>query len=172
MTLYLKGTYVPADKVKSWVADGFEISSHVDDTQEAIHPGYEGMNDKVKSTVQAFKETYGLDIRTVRNHWITWCGTDVDGHQDFTAQASIEARYGIALDCNFYHYDQKSNQGHFLGPIGNFTGSGLPMKFINTRGQVLDVYQSVTQLPDEQWGEDNLFHSFEVLLDRSLDREA
>jgi hypothetical protein len=172
MTLYLKGTYIPVDKVQRWVAEGFEISSHVDDTQEAIHPGYEGMNDKVKSTVRAFKETYGLEVHTVRNHWITWCGTDADGQPDFTAQASIEARHGIGLDCNFYHYDQDSNQGHFLGPIGNFTGSGLPMKFINRRGQILDVYQSLTQLPDEQWGKDNLFRNFAILLDRSLDREA
>src|SRR6185503_2514636 len=61
------------------------------------------------------------------------------------------------------------NQGSFLGLIGNFTGSGLPMKLINPRGEVLDVYQSITQLPDEQWGQGNLFTNFKILLDRSLD---
>jgi hypothetical protein len=172
MTLYLKGTYVPAGKVKSWLSDGFEISGHVDDTQEAIAPTYDGMNGKMKSTVHALKDAYGVDMRTVRNHWIVWCGTAADGRQDFTAQASIEAKYGIRLDCNVYHWDQGSTRGRFLGPIGNFTGSGLPMKFIDARGKVLDVYESITQLPDEQWGRGNLFSNFKVLLDRSLDSEA
>jgi hypothetical protein len=172
MTLYLKGTYIPAGKVKSWLSDGFEISGHVDDTQEAIAPTYDGMNDKMKSTVHAFKDAYGVDMHTVRNHWIVWCGTAPNGRQDFTAQASIEAKYGIHLDCNVYHFDPESTQGHFLGPIGNFTGSGLPMKFIDARGEVLDIYESITQLPDEQWGQGNLFSNFRVLLDRSLDREG
>jgi hypothetical protein len=172
MTLYLKGTYVAPAKVKRWLADGFEISGHVDDTQEATHPTYDGMNDKMKSTVQALKDAYGVDMRTVRNHWIVWCGTDSNGRQDFTAQASIEAKYGIRLDCNVYHWDPESTQGHFLGPVGNFTGSGLPMKFIDSRGEVLDVYECITQLPDEQWGRGNLFRNFQVLLDRSLDHES
>ena len=171
MTLYLKGTYIPAAKVKTWVSDGFEISAHIDDTQEATHPTYEAMNDKVRSAVFAFKDAYGVDVRTVRNHWIVWCGTDAEGKQDFAAQAGIESNWGIHLDCNLYHFDQASTQGHFLGPIGSFTGSGLPMKFMNAHGQVLDVYQSLTQLPDEQWGKGNLFGNFKVLLDRSLDRE-
>ena len=102
------------------------------------------------------------------------CGVErtLNGKQDFTAQASIEAKYGIHLDCNLYHWDPESTQGHFLGPVGNFTGSGLPMKFIDTRGEVLDIYQSITQLPDEQWGQGNLFNNFKVLLDRSLDQEG
>jgi hypothetical protein len=172
MTLYLKGTYVPAGKVKSWLSNGFEISGHVDDTQEATDPSYDGMDDKMRSTVHAFKDAYGVDMRTVRNHWIVWCGRASDGRQDFTAQASIEAKYGIRLDCNVYHFDQQSTRGHFLGPIGNFTGSGLPMKFMDAQGGVLDVYESITQLPDEQWGRGNLFNNFRVLLDRSLDHEG
>ncbi len=171
MTVYLKSPYVSADKVKTWRADGFEISGHVDDTPDLTNPTYSAMEGKTNWTVHALKDAYGVDMRTVRNHYIVWCGTDADGKQDFTAQASIEAKYGIRLDCNLYHFDQKSTEGHFLGPIGNFTGSGLPMKFIDPRGEVLNIYQSVTQLPDEQWGKGNLFNNFKVLLDRSLDRE-
>ena len=172
MTLYLKSPYVPAAKVKRWLADGFEISGHVDDTQDAANPTYEAMNGKMKWTIQALKDTYGVEMRTVRNHWIVWCGTNLEGKQDFTAQAALDAKYGVGLDCNFYHWDEGAKQGHFLGPIGNFTGSGLPMKFVNLQGEVLDVYQSVTQLPDEQWGKENLFRNFKILLDRSIDDEA
>jgi hypothetical protein len=172
MTLYLKGTYVAPEKVKRWLSDGFEVSGHVDDTKEAIRPTYDGMTEKLKSTARAFKDVYGVDLRTVRNHWIVWCGTAPDGSQDFTAQASIEAKQGIQLDCNVYHWDPGSTQGHFLGPIGNFTGSGLPMKFIDVRGKVIDVYECLTQLPDEQWSRGTLFNNFHILLDRSLDQEG
>ncbi len=172
MTLYLKSPYISAQKVKKWIANGFEISGHIDDTPDATNPTYDVMNAKVKWTVNALKERYGEEMHTVRNHWIVWSGTDADGKQDFTAQAAIESKYGIQLDCNLYHFDQDSKQGHFLGPIGNFTGSGLPMKFINAQGKVLDIYESLTQLPDEQWLKGNLFRNFKTLLDRSLDQEG
>ncbi len=171
MTLYLKGTYVPAAKVKQWVADGFEISAHPDDTREAGDPAYEHMNSVLSSTVEAFERDYGLKISTVRNHWIVWCGKNPDGTRELAAQAAIEAGHGVRFDCNYYHYDRESNQGSFLGPAGNFTGSGLPMKFADSRGNVLDIYGSVTQIPDEQWGRGRLYSSFKPILDGSLDGE-
>lgn len=172
MTLYLKGTYVRRTKVKTWIDDGFEVAAHVDDTNEAVQPTWNEMESKTRSTMEAFKNAYGIEPRTVRNHWVVWCGTDPDGKADFTAQASIEAKSGIQLDCNFYHWDPQSSPEHFLGPIGNFNGSGLPMKFINEAGEILNIYQSITQLPDEEWGAGNLFGNFKVLLDRSLDHEG
>ena len=45
------------------------------------------------------------------------------------------------------------------------------MKFIDASGGVLDVYQSITQLPDEQWLKGNLFSNFEILLE-ALDAEG
>lgn len=172
MTVYLKGTYVSAEKVKSWVNEGFEIGAHVDDTAEAVQPTWNGMNARFQSALRAFRETYGIVPRTVRNHWVVWCGTNAEGKKDFVAQASIEANLGIRFDCNYYHFDQQSSQGHFFGPIGNFTGSGLPMKFVAETGQIVNVYQAITQLPDEQWGQGTLFENFELLLNRSLDGEC
>jgi hypothetical protein len=171
MTLYLKGDYIPAGTVRRWVSEGFEISGHVDDTKEAAHPTYRGMDSSVRSTVAAFERSYGEPMRTVRNHWIVWCGVDTLAKPDFSAQARIEASHGIRFDCNLYHYDQDSNRGHFLGPAGSFTGSGLPMKFAAADGSVLDIYGSVTQLPDEQWGRGAMSSNFKLLLDRSLDSE-
>jgi len=171
MTLYLKGDYIPASTVQRWVSEGFEISGHVDDTKEAAHPTARGMDAATSSTVAAFKRSYGLPVRTVRNHWIVWCGIDADGKPDLAAQARIESSHGIHFDCNLYHYDQDSSQGHFLGPAGSFTGSGLPMKFAAGDGSILDIYGSVTQLPEEQWGRGAMFSNFKLLLDRSLDSE-
>ena len=171
MTLYLKGDYIAAYTVRRWVSEGFEISGHVDDTEEAALPTYRGMYSAAGATVAAFERTYGLPMRTVRNHWIVWSGVDPTGKPDFAAQARIEAGHGIRFDCNLYHYDQDSSQGHFLGPPGAFTGSGLPMKFAAGDGSILDIYGSVTQLPDEQWGRGAMFSNFKLLLDRSLDSE-
>jgi len=157
--------------VKRWVEEGFEVSGHVDDTSEAAKPTYRGMDSATHSTVEAFKRSYGLPMLTVRNHWIVWCGLNAEGQPDFAAQASIEASHGIRFDCNLYHYDQESSQGHFLGPAGSYTGSALPMKFAGQDGSILDIYGSVTQLPDEQWGQGNMFSNFKLLMDRSLDSE-
>ena len=164
MTIYLKNPSIPASQVASWVANGHEIACHFDDTAEATLPTFAGMNAVACQAVNTHLQIYGYTQRTVRNHWIVWVG--------WTEQAEIEAGLGIGLDCNLYHYDQGSSHGHYLGGIGNFTGSGLPMKFINSNGQVIDIYQSVTQLPDEQWLEENLYGCFKTLLDRSLDAEA
>jgi hypothetical protein len=169
MTVYLKGDYIPVGTVRRWVSEGFEISGHVDDTKEAAHPTAQGMDLATSSTVAGFERSYGMPIRTVRNHWIVWCGIDTEGKPDFAAQARIEASHGIRFDCNLYHYDQDSSQGHFLGPAGSFTGSGLPMKFAAGDGSILGIYGSVTQLPDEQWGAGAMFGGFKLLLDRSLD---
>jgi hypothetical protein len=100
----------------------------------------------------------------VRNHWIVWVG--------WSEQAAIEAGCGIRLDCNYYHYDQGSPLGHWLGAAGSFTGSSLPMKFASRDGAVLDIYQSLTQLPDEHWLEADFFPAFQTLIDRSLDQEG
>jgi len=164
MTLYLKGTGISPDAVSGWAARGHEISTHFDDTSEAAQPTGAGMRTVASNAVKAHKEVYNLIPKTVRNHWIVWVG--------WSEQAEIEAACGIRLDCNYYHYDQGSPLGHWLGEPGSFTGSGLPMKFADPDGQILDIYQMVTQLPDEHWLEADFFPAFKTLLDRSLDQEG
>jgi hypothetical protein len=160
MTLYLKGTSVQPESVSRWVAKGHEIASHFDDTAEAENSTEERMRAVVNAAVQSHLATYGLNPKTVRNHWIVWVG--------WSEQAEIEASCGIGLDCNYYHYDQGSNHGHYLGQVGGFTGSGLPMKFADRNGHVLPIYQVVTQLPDEQWLDEGFYNNFKILFDRSL----
>jgi hypothetical protein len=164
ITIYLKNPIIPASVVADWVSKGHEIACHFDDIAEAIQPTCVGMNSVAYETVKAHLQAYGYPPRTVRNHWIVWYG--------WTEQAAIEAELGIGMDCNLYHYDLGSSHGHYLGGVGNFTGSGLPMKFIAKDGQVIEIYQSLTQLPDEQWLEENLYGCFKTLVDRSLDLEA
>jgi hypothetical protein len=119
-------------------------------------------------------------MSTVVNHWFVWCGNNESGNPEFSAQAEIEARHGLSMDVNYAHYDNNSVQGHFLGPLGNrqgnFTGSGLPMRFASSSGKILDIYQHLTNVYDQQYNENNdpegFFSCFEGLIDRSLNKEV
>lgn len=164
MTLYIKGTYISAEAVVDWVKHGHEIAAHIDDTIEAVLPTEAGMTSVAQAAVESHYQAYGLKPRSVRNHWIVWYG--------WSEQAAIEAKLGIGLDCNVYHYDRGSSSTDFLGDVGGFTGSGLPMKYADHEGSTLDIYQALTQLPDEQWLEEKLASNFKRLVDRSLDQEA
>lgn len=181
MSLYLlEVAKVSAAWADKWTARGFEISGHPDDTQEAADPQWQNMNDALTCKKKEIAEKYGLTMRTVVNHWFVWCGKDSAGIPDFAAQAVLEAKNGLQLDANYAHYDNHSVHGHFLGPLGinqgNFTGSGLIMKFVDHDGRVLDIYQLLTNVYDQQYMENDdpqgYFYCFKGLLDRSLDEQV
>jgi hypothetical protein len=122
-------------------------------------------------------ESYGVNaMKTVTNHWFVWTGSLADGSQDFSAQAKIEEKHGVGLDCNYAHYDNESPDGHFLGAMGydqgNYTGSGLSMKFADTNGKIINVYQQLNNVYDQQYMEhkdqDGYFNAFKVIIDRSV----
>ncbi len=159
-----------------WASRGFEISGHPDETAEASDPQWRNMDKAIKLRKHQMAEKFGQDMNTIVNHWFVWCGRDSTGRPDFTAQAEIESLNGIHLDANYAHYDNGSNQGHFLGQRGqdqgNFTGSGLVMKFAGSHGKLLDVYQLLTDVYDQEYMEnkdpDGFFECFKGLMDRSL----
>jgi hypothetical protein len=181
MSLYILETDKVSPRwVKKWTEKGFEISGHPDDIKNANDPHWEDMNQALSIRKKEIADMYGLNMRTVANHWFVWCGKDYEGSPEFAAQAGIEANKGILMDVNYAHYDNNSNQGHFLGPLGelqgNFTGSGLPMKFADSKGKVLNIYQHLNNVYDQQYNENKdasaFFDCFKGLLDRSLDNET
>jgi hypothetical protein len=164
-----------------WSARGFEIAGHPDDTKEAVNPGWYNMNNAIVMKKNEIDGKYGLPMRTNVNHWFVWCGRDADGKQDFTAAAKLEEKNGIELDMNYAHYDIKSNQGaDFLGPVGtrqgNFTGSGLIMKFADINGHIINVYQHLNDVYDQEYNErkdpEGFYNCFKGLMDRSLYHEV
>ncbi len=59
--------------------------------------------------------------------------------------AEDRARFGIRLDTNYYHYP-----GAWIGSKPGFmTGSGIPMRFADLDGSLIDVFQAATQMTDE-----------------------
>jgi hypothetical protein len=182
MSIYIIGVDdVSRDWVDKWTAKGFEIAGHPDDTKEAGNPDWNNMYSVIKAKKSEINSKYGLQFRTNVNHWFVWCGKNKYGNPDFAAQAKIEEMNGIEFDINYAHYDIKSNQGdNFLGPLGtdqgNFTGSGLPMKFANVNGNIINVYQQLNAVYDQQYNEshdpEGFFNCFKGLVDRSLNNEA
>ena len=182
MSLYIlevnKVTKVWVDK---WTARGHEIAGHPDDTREAGNPGWNNMDSAIGSKKAEIAGKFGEQMRTNVNHWFVWCGRDSNGQQDFGAEARLEEKNGMELDLNYAHYDMKSNQGdHFLGPPGtnqgNFTGSGLIMKFADVKGHVINVYQQLNAVYDQEYNESHdpngFYNCFKGLMDRSLYNEA
>ena len=53
--------------------------------------------------------------------------------------------HGIRLDTNYYYWPDAWVQNR----PGFFTGSGMPMRFADLDGSLIDVYQATTQMTDE-----------------------
>lgn len=178
MTLYIKETdRVSKEWVDKWVKKGFEMVAHFDDTRQAQNPDWRTMDSVIKDLKKKMKVKYGiLNIQTVTNHWFVWCGKDSNSVSDFAAQAKLEVNNGMGLDNNYARYDNKSNQGYFLGAMGtgqgNFTGSGLSMKFADNDGNVINNYQHICNVYDQQYMEHQdsigFYNCFKGLMDRSL----
>ena len=74
---------------------------------------------------------------TNRNHCIAW--------SDWATGAKVQAGNGIRLDANYYYWPATWVQNR----PGMFTGSGLPMRFADLDGSLIDIYQLTTQMTDE-----------------------
>ncbi len=180
MSLYVMETgKVSTAWTEKWKGRGFEISGHPDDTKEASSPSWYRMDSVLGTKVKEISDLYGLKMITNVNHWFVWCGNDSSGKQEFAAQALIEANHGISLDVNYAHYDNNSLSGHFLGTPGaeqgNFTGSGLPMRFSTSDGRIINIWQHLNNVYDQQYNENHnpegFFECFKGLMDRSLNSD-
>ncbi|MGW0230856.1 DUF4082 domain-containing protein [Actinopolymorpha singaporensis] len=74
---------------------------------------------------------------TNRTHCIPW--------SDWATQPKTELANGMRLDTNYYYFPGSWVQDR----PGFMSGSGMPMRFADTDGSTIDVYQAVTQMTDE-----------------------
>lgn len=181
MSLYVMETgKVTKQWAERWSSKGFEISGHPDNTKEAGSPVWHDVENELTCKMKEISDLYGIPMRTVVNHWFVWCGKDNLGRAEFAAQAEIEANHGLEMDINYAHYDNNSSQDHFLGPLGinqgNFTGSGLPMRFATSNGKILNIFQHLNNVYDQQYNENHdaegFFSCFRGLMDRSIRDEV
>jgi hypothetical protein len=139
MTFYLSrfGALTNA-ALQSWKSQGYEFT---------IHPYAQADNQTLDqgfaAAINWFQSTYGLaPTQTVRNHQLAW--------QGWADAAKVEQKYGVAMDTSFYTWGswlQKTN-GQWICD-GWITGSGLPMQFVDQSGNLIPVYEQMTELVDE-----------------------
>ena len=120
--------------------DGFEIGLHVntgcvDWTPSSLASSY-------LSQLNTWYTSYPSlpDQLSERTHCVNWT--------DWVTQAKVQANHGIRMDTNYYYYPP----AWVLERPGMYTGSGMPMRFADLDGTMIDVYQAVTQMTDESSG--------------------
>jgi cysteine-rich repeat protein len=145
-------------EAQSWHAQGFEIGVHVNtgcaDWTPASLEGFYAS--QLASFAALFPGLPAPDSN--RTHCIAW--------SDWSSQAHVELAHGIRLDTNYYYWPP----AWVANRPGFFTGSGMPMRFVDPDGRMVDVYQAATQMTDES-AQPYPFTS-DALLDRALGPEG
>jgi len=142
-------------KAAAFVGEGFEIGVHITtgcrnwDDEEDLENVYSGLLDEFAEKFPSLPAP-----ATNRMHCIVW--------SDWATQPKVELKDGIRLDTTYYYWPAKWVQDR----PGMFTGSGMPMRFANLDGSLIDVYQAPTQMTDES--EQTYPFNAEVLLDNAL----
>ena len=151
-------TPLTAAQAAAYEADGFEVALHVNTDCGNWTPLT--LESFFANQLSSWSSKYsGLQVpATNRTHCIAW--------SDWASQAKVELDHGIRLDTNYYYWPA----GWVNDRPGFFTGSGMPMRFADTDGRLINVYQAVTQMTDES-GQTFPF-TINALLDRALGPEG
>ena len=122
----------------TYVSEGFELGVHVNNicTDFTSYPDAEPF---YLAQINNFKATYpSVPAQTTnRFHCIVW--------SDWLTQARAELSNGMHLSLDYYYWPGTWT----LNRPGLFTGSGLPMKYADVDGTAIDVYQVVTDFPND-----------------------
>ena len=129
-------------QVAGWRARGHEFTLHPY-VEEGLEAGWQ------RYWKEFTGRGYGPVSSTVRTHRILWTG--------WVETARLQASYGIRMNLDYYHYGPAFQDKTGKWMYGHFIGSGLPMRFVDEQGRILNIYQQPTQLVDEQvirmpWG--------------------
>ena len=124
-------------QVAAYHAAGFEIGLHLntgcaDYTRESLDEMFLNQLSQWRAMYPSLPPQ-----TTLRAHCIAWSG--------YTTMPEVEVLHGIRLDVNYYYYPSN----WVADRPGFFTGSGMPMRFATTTGNVIDVYQAATLMTDE-----------------------
>jgi hypothetical protein len=99
----------------------------------SLKPTVAEMRTRIQEEAALFEERYGYPPKTTRHHCVIWPGW-VE-----TAQALADA--GFRMDTNYRAGDHQQ--------YGYITGSGLPMRFIDEKGEFIELFEQVTLFCDD-----------------------
>ncbi|MFZ0827904.1 MAG: N,N-dimethylformamidase beta subunit family domain-containing protein, partial [Verrucomicrobiia bacterium] len=131
------GTPITDAQAAAFAAEGFEIGTHVftgcaDWTPDGLAADFTDQQAQLAAQLPSLAPAV-----TQRTHCIAW--------SDWATQPKVELTNGIRLDATYYYWPATWVQNR----PGFFTGSGMPMRFADLDGTIIDVYQAVTQMTDE-----------------------
>ncbi len=137
-------------QVNTWLAAGNTMGIHFDDTAEVDSSGVGGSNatwNGMQSVISNAKASFATTFPTApfpvttRDHFLIWVSNDANGTADQVAQAKLFQNNGIKFDTSYSSFPNR---------WGYMTGSGMPMKFLDTAaGTVIPVYEQATQYEDD-----------------------
>ncbi len=142
----------------TYAARGFDIGSHVTTychnwSEQSLHLAFSRDLEKFRLTFPSLSPQQGS-----RLHCIVW--------SDYASQPKIGRGWGIRYDMNYYYWPREWSRGR----SGFMTGSGLPMRFSDAGGELINVYQQETHLVDEVFS--SAPDAVAGLLDRALGPEG
>ncbi len=143
-----------AKEASAYAAEGFDIGVHVNTGCNNFMPT--DLAGIFSRELYAFHSKYpDLPPQTgSRTHCIAW--------SDWASTPKVEARYGVRMDLNYYYWP-----GAWIKDRPGFmTGSGLPMRFADLDGSMIDVYQVASHLVNESGM--RFPSAIETQLDRAL----
>jgi hypothetical protein len=136
-TSYVEGNNMTDAQAATYVAQGFEVGVHISTNCADWTPAQLAAD--YTSQLATWHTWYPSLPNPVSNrtHCIAW--------SDYATQPAVELANGIRIDLNYYYWPSSWVQDR----PGLFTGSGLPMRFADSNGSLIDVYQATTQMTDE-----------------------
>jgi hypothetical protein len=148
------GTAITNTQVISYQQEGFEIGLHLNTgcanfTASTWSSNWNSQLTSLKSQLPNLNP-----VGTNRTHCIAF--------SDYSTQPKKSVEVGVRMDVNYYYWPGS----WVLDRPGMFTGSGIPMRFADINGALIDCYQVTTQLTDES--EQNLQKHITSLLDSAL----
>ncbi len=137
---------------------GFEISLHTN--TGCFDYSYSSLQRDFTDQLNKFGSSYPEVLKPVtnRSHCLNW--------SDWSSTPKVEAQNGIRLDATYYYWPQSWMKNR----PGMFTGSGMPMRFADKDGTLIDVYQMPTQMTDETNMDYSTFCN--TILDKAIGQEG
>jgi len=127
-------------QANSYTAQGFEVALHPNvGSCPTTAQDEQTLSAQFDTQLAQFRSKYaGIPSpASDRIHCVYWPG--------WLTSANVELSHGIRMDANYYHYPQA-----WIGSKPGFlNGGGFPMRFADTNGTLLDVYQENTNMDDE-----------------------
>ena len=132
----IEGTTV--EEEAAWRSAGHEVGVHVYGGGPDGAGARETLRHAYGKIVADLEHKFAHGSRTARNHTLDWTG--------WVDMAAIEAESGTRMDLNYCHYIHLES---LRSAPGYLTGTGLPQRFIDARGQILPIYQATSHWLDE-----------------------